>query len=54
MKDEDILPTTKTCPDCNNTHLALFGRDNLKICTDCDPHVRIPWYLTDEQKEDYL
>jgi hypothetical protein len=53
LKQEDTRPTTKACPECGNTHLALFGRENEKICVDCDPHVRIPWYLTEGQKEDY-
>jgi len=54
MKQSDIKPSTKACPKCGNTYLLLFGRENEKICTDCNPHVSIPWFLTDKQKEDYL
>ena len=54
MKQSDITPTTKSCPKCGNTHLLLFGRENEKVCVDHNPYVVIPWFLTKEQKEDYL
>lgn len=42
-------PSTKTCPQCGNTHLALVKQENRKVCTDCN--LWIPWYLDEGQKE---
>lgn len=42
--------TTKLCPQCGNDKLLLLRSLNLKYCTDCHPHVKIPWYLEDGQK----
>ena len=41
--------TTKSCPVCGNTQLALIGTSNLKVCIDHNPYVRIPWYLDEGQ-----
>jgi uncharacterized protein (DUF983 family) len=50
MKVEKLKETTKKCPVCGNTHLLELMTQNMKICTDCDPHVHIPWYLEDGQE----
>lgn len=46
--------TTKVCPRCGNTHLALLRTENAKVCMDCPlvngERVRIPWYLEPGQK----
>lgn len=40
--------STKTCPNCNNSHLVQLPSLNEKHCTDC--HTRIDWYLDKGQK----
>lgn len=43
--------TTKVCPNCNSTSLALFTSMNMKLCTVC--HTELPWYLEKGQKPIY-
>lgn len=40
--------TTKECPQCGNTQLALISTENLKYCPDCN--VWIPWELAEGQQ----
>jgi len=47
-KKDEIKPTTRKCPECGNTSLALFTSLNRKYCHDCV--IWIPWYLEDGQK----
>ena len=42
--------STKCCPLCGNNRLILLTTQNLKICTDCDPHTLIEWKLDKGQK----
>lgn len=37
------LSTSKVCPDCGSTHLALLRSLDRKVCGDCGKH--IPWYV---------
>lgn len=41
--------TTKYCPVCGNTDLALFRSMNEKVCTNHHNYVIIPWYLDEGQ-----
>ena len=50
MKIDKTKLSTKACPKCGNTHLILFSRDNLKVCADCEPYTKIPWFLEAGQK----
>jgi len=40
--------STKKCPKCGNTKLALVRTHNVKWCTDCN--FQIPWNLDPGQK----
>lgn len=46
---ERMEKTTKHCPECGNTNLALIKKENKKVCTDCN--LWIDWYLDEGQKE---
>jgi predicted RNA-binding Zn-ribbon protein involved in translation (DUF1610 family) len=50
MTDEPTeKQTTKVCPECGNTHLALLRTLDQKVCTDCGK--TIPWFLEPGQKQ---
>jgi hypothetical protein len=38
------INTTKSCPQCGNTHLVALSRYHVKICQDHYTHIFIPWY----------
>lgn len=40
--------TTKICPNCGSTALALFTSMNMKLCVDC--YTELPWYLDEGQQ----
>ncbi len=40
--------TTKECPKCGSTSLALVRTHNFKYCANCN--LKIPWYLEEGQK----
>jgi len=40
--------TTKICPNCDSTCLALFSSIHRKLCLDC--YTWIPWELDKGQK----
>lgn len=42
--------TTKLCPVCGNTNLVELRQYGTKVCVDHNPYVRIPWYLSENQK----
>lgn len=47
--------TTKSCPECGNTHLGLLRSQNLKLCNNYKQHSDkkikyIPWPLDEGQK----
>lgn len=42
--------TTKLCPVCGNTNLVTIRQYATKVCVDHNPYVRIPWYLSENQK----
>lgn len=43
----NAVESTKRCPNCGSTSLAMIGSQNLKMCADCPTD--IVWLLTPGQ-----